>query len=249
MNKIVQALDASRYGHAKELLEGISPNSRCARDADAYRNWFKADELVRSAIRAYNAGAFEQAGKLMSDASRVPDLKPEATQSVLLNLERWGKVAQAWTDGYALEQGGDDVKSRELFQTLLKLEPSKDNVYHQRAEKELARLDEKRQDEVDRTLKQGIEGLDGARFGEAYEKFCAVVASPQGGPLRGQIEDAVARANKEKGLLKEANRIAVQGKKDKLPWARDVAQLLSRFLPEKDPDREASAQLLAKVKP
>jgi pSer/pThr/pTyr-binding forkhead associated (FHA) protein len=249
VNKIVQKLDAPGYARARELLEGISPNSRCARDADAYRNWFKADDLVRSAIKAYNAGAFEQASKLMTDASKVPDIKPEVTQNVLFHLQRWGKVAQAWTDGYALEQKGEDARARDVFTALLKLEPSAENVYHQRAEKELGRLDEKRQEEVDRTLKQGIESLDAARFGEALAKFSALAASPQGGPLRGQIEDAVARVNKEKGLFKEANRIVVQGKKDKLPWARDVAQLLARFLPEKDPDREAATQLLAKVKP
>src|SRR5581483_9203954 len=222
---------------------------RYYRAAQANMSWFKADGLARQAIKTYNAGDLESAVKQLNDALSQPDLEPAAIQSGKNLRDRWLKIDEAWRKGYEAEQKNDFVTAKELFRFILDNEPVLQNVYRLRADKELAAMDAREQSELDGALKEGIELLDSGKCDRAYEKFCFVLDKAQNpGPPRNQIEEAVSRADKEKGLYKEANEIYKLNKKDRFPRAREILQLLGRFLPEKDAHRDPAIQLLTKVK-
>jgi tetratricopeptide (TPR) repeat protein len=245
--EIVQRNDRPQFAHAKELVESVASTSRCYKDAVAYKNWFKADGLVCGAIRDFDQGQYEVAKGLIGAAARVPDLRPEVIVSLQNMLGLWARIDEAWRTGYDAEQKSDYAHAREQFKTVVGLAPNPANWYRQHAEKELAIVEEDRQSGIDAALRQGVELLDAGKYAEASEKLSQAIAGG-GAPCRTQVEDAVARVNKAKGLLKEANRIVVGIKTDRYPWARTVLQLLATYLASNDPDHEAAVQLLARLK-
>ncbi|MEZ0227210.1 MAG: hypothetical protein ACAI25_01175, partial [Planctomycetota bacterium] len=247
--KIVQSKDEQNFGRCRELLDSIGDKSYYNRAAQAYRSWFKADGLARGAITAYNQGQLDNAVRLMTDAIKLPELEPVVVQSGRGQIERWRKVDEALKKGFDAQQKGDLTAAKELFRSVLDLEPVKDNLFRQRAEKELSILENREQEDLDTALKQGIDLLEAGKCDEAYEKFCFVLERAQNpGPPRTLIEEAVARVNTEKGLYKEANGIAKSANKNRYHRAHEILQLLGRFLPDKNADRQAAIDLLPRVK-
>lgn len=252
---IIQQGQPERYHMAREAFKKVHPRSRVFRHAVAYLEWIDADEDVRQAQTAYDAGDHRRAFQLLSDAFNHESLDKAAKESVRQLHTQWTRVVRSLERGTDHKNASKYKDAIKEFEQVLQAEPNARNALHMRAREEIALI----RVILSETYQRKLDNLHSAYKKQDWRAFHTWATDVSRDKNRRQrdvdwIFKATEEANKRHRLYKRCYRAFQRLEEDKYIWCDGVLHVLANWLPRKDakgrpnPERKEAQELWVKIK-